>query len=152
MCPTITVFPGWFILSPLGYSATTDVAKLCVDIFSNIGYSKFIFGIFIVPTVVNPLKVFFEPVLEFVPVFGVSSNPSNVVFVTSLLSVSVGDKVYITDYRGTSITYTIYNKFEASESDTSFYDRDTAGKAEITLSTCTDASNDQRTIIFAKQD
>ena len=82
----------------------------------------------------------------------IGHNYRNGLFFSNLKKLSVGDKVYITDYRGTSITYTIYNKFEASESDTSFYDRDTAGKAEITLSTCTDASNDQRTIIFAKQD
>ena len=81
----------------------------------------------------------------------IGHNYRNGLFFSNLKKLSNGDKVYITDYRGTSITYTIYNKFEASESDTSFYDRDTAGKAEITLSTCTDASNDQRTIIFAKQ-
>ena len=82
----------------------------------------------------------------------IGHNYRNGLFFSNLKKLSIGDKVYITDYRGTSITYTIYNKFEASDSDTSFYDRDTAGKAEITLSTCTDASNDQRTIIFAKQD
>ena len=82
----------------------------------------------------------------------IGHNYRNGLFFSNLKKLSIGDKVYITDYRGTSITYTIYNRFEASDSDTSFYDRDTAGKAEITLSTCTDASNDQRTIIFAKQD
>ena len=79
----------------------------------------------------------------------VGHNYRNGLFFSNLKKLSVGDKVYITDYRGTSITYTIYNKFEASESDTSFYDRDTAGKAEITLSTCTDDSK-ARLIIFAK--
>ena len=64
---------------------------------------------------------------------------------------SNGDKIYVKDYRGVSVTYSVYNKFEASENDTSFYARDTNGKAELTLSTCTDASNDQRTIIFARQ-
>ena len=82
----------------------------------------------------------------------VGHNYRNGLFFSNLKKLSNGDKIYITDYRGTSITYTIYNKFEASETDTSFYDRDTGGKAEVTLSTCTDASNDQRTIIFAKQD
>ena len=81
----------------------------------------------------------------------IGHNYRNGLFFSNLKKLSNGDKVYITDYRGTSITYTIYNKFETSESDTSFYQRDTNGKAEITLSTCTDASNDQRTIIFAKQ-
>ena len=48
--------------------------------------------------------------------------------------------------------YSIYNKFETTSTDTSFYQRDTAGKAEITLSTCTDASNDMRTIILAREE
>ena len=47
------------------------------------------------------------------------------------------------------LTYTIYNKFETTPEDTSFYQRDTGGKAEITLSTCTDDSK-ARLIIFAK--
>ena len=81
----------------------------------------------------------------------VGHNYRNGLFFSNLKKLSVGDKVYITDYRGTSITYTIYNKFEASESDTSFYDRDTAGKAEITLSTCNDDSS-KRLILFAKAD
>ena len=49
------------------------------------------------------------------------------------------------------MTYSIYNKFEAVSTDASFYERDTNGKAEVTLTTCTDESNDQRTIVFAKQ-
>ena len=43
-----------------------------------------------------------------------------------------------------------YNIFEASESDTSFYNRDTDGKREITLSTCTDDSS-ARLIIEARE-
>lgn len=81
----------------------------------------------------------------------IGHNYRNGLFFSNLKKLSNGDKIYITDYRGKSVTYTIYNKFEASESDTSFYQRDTNGKAEITLSTCTDASNDQRTIIFARE-
>ena len=49
------------------------------------------------------------------------------------------------------LTYTIYNKFEASPDDASFYNRDTQGKPEVTLSTCTD-NNKARTIIFARAD
>ena len=60
-------------------------------------------------------------------------------------------KIYIKDFRGTTLTYEVYNKFEASSTDSSFYTRDTNGLAELTLSTCTDASNDVRTIVFAKQ-
>ena len=81
----------------------------------------------------------------------VGHNYRNGMFFSNIKKLSNGDKIYVTDYRGTSITYEIYNKFEASSTDTSFYIRDTNGLAELTLSTCTDESNDQRTIVFAKQ-
>ena len=78
-------------------------------------------------------------------------NYRNGMFFSNLKKLSNGAKIYIKDFRGTTLTYEVYNKFEASSTDTSFYSRDTNGVAEITLSTCTDASNDQRTILFAKQ-
>ena len=81
----------------------------------------------------------------------IGHNYRNGTFFSNLKKLSNGAKIYVTDYRGKSITYEIYNKFETSSTDTSFYSRDTNGLAELTLSTCTDASNDQRTIIFAKQ-
>lgn len=81
----------------------------------------------------------------------IGHNYRNGMFFSNLKKLSNGAKIYVTDYRGKSITYEVYNKFEASSTDTSFYTRDTGGLAELTLSTCTDASNDQRTIIFAKQ-
>ena len=61
------------------------------------------------------------------------------------------DKILITDSTGKKLTYTIYNKFETTPEDTSFYQRDTSGKQEITLSTCTDDSK-ARLIILAKAD
>ena len=78
-------------------------------------------------------------------------NYRNGMFFSNIKKLSNGAKIYVTDYRGKSITYEVYNKFEAHQTDTSFYSRDTNGLAELTLSTCTDASNDQRTIIFARQ-
>lgn len=81
----------------------------------------------------------------------IGHNYRNGLFFSNVKKLSIGDKIYVTDYRGKSLTYEIYNKFEASSTDTSFYQRDTNGLAELTLSTCTDASNDQRIIIFAKQ-
>ena len=81
----------------------------------------------------------------------IGHNYRNGMFFSNLKKLSNGDKIYIKDFRGTTLTYEVYNKFEASSTDTSFYTRDTNGVAEITLSTCTDASNDQRTILFAKQ-
>ncbi len=81
----------------------------------------------------------------------IGHNYRNGLFFSNLKKITKGAKIYVTDYQGKSITYEVYNKFEASHTDTSFYSRDTNGLAELTLSTCTDASNDQRTIVFAKQ-
>lgn len=81
----------------------------------------------------------------------IGHNYRNGMFFSNLKKLSNGAKIYIKDFRGTTLTYEVYNKFEASSTDTSFYTRDTNGVTEITLSTCTDASNDQRTILFAKQ-
>lgn len=81
----------------------------------------------------------------------VGHNFRNGTFFSNLKKLSNGAKIYVTDYRGKKITYEVYNKFEASESDTSFYTRDTNGAVELTLSTCTDASNDYRTIILARE-
>ena len=82
----------------------------------------------------------------------VGHNYRNGVFFSNLKRLNNGDKITIKDYKGGQKTYTIYDKFETTSTDTSFYQRDTAGKAEITLSTCTDASNDMRTIILARED
>lgn len=60
-----------------------------------------------------------------------------------------GDKIYITDESGRKLTYYVYKNFETSPEDTSFYERDTGGVPEITLTTCTQDSS-KRTIIFAK--
>ena len=81
----------------------------------------------------------------------IGHNYRNGLFFSNVKKLTNGAKIYVTDYRGTSLTYEVYNKFETSSTDTSFYKRDTNGLAELTLSTCTDASNDQRTIVFAKQ-
>lgn len=62
---------------------------------------------------------------------------------------SVGDKIKIKDVTGTELTYTIYQKFQTSDTDTSFYTRDTKGATEITLSTCTDDAK-ARIIILAR--
>lgn len=81
----------------------------------------------------------------------IGHNYRNGTFFSNLKKLATGAKIYVTDYKGTTLNYEVYNKFEANQNDTSFYARDTNGLAELTLSTCTDASNDQRTIIFAKQ-
>ena len=70
-------------------------------------------------------------------------------FFSNNKKLSTGDKIRIKDLTGRELTYTIYDKFEASPSDASFYARDTNGAVEITLSTCTDDAK-LRTIIVAR--
>ena len=81
----------------------------------------------------------------------IGHNYRNGLFFSNLRKLNNGDKIYITDNSGAKLTYTIYNKFEAAPEDTSFYQRDTGGKPEITLSTCTDNVK-TRLIIFARAD
>ena len=61
-----------------------------------------------------------------------------------------GDKIHITDTTGQKITYSIYKIYTTSPEDSSYLDRDTAGKREISLTTCTDDSQ-SRLIIWAKE-
>lgn len=79
----------------------------------------------------------------------VGHNYRNGLFFSNNKKLNIGDKIYITDNDGKKLTYTIYNKFETTPEDTSFYQRDTGGKPEVTLSTCTDDSK-ARLIICAK--
>lgn len=79
----------------------------------------------------------------------IGHNYRNGLFFSNNKKLNIGDKIYITDNDGNKLTYTIYNKFETTPEDTSFYQRDTGGKPEVTLSTCTDDSS-ARLIIFAK--
>ena len=81
----------------------------------------------------------------------VGHNYRNGTFFSNNKKLKIGDVIYITDLYGKKVTYKIYNIFEANQNDTSFYNRDTNGAREITLSTCTDASNDMRLIIEAKE-
>ena len=79
----------------------------------------------------------------------IGHNYRNGLFFSNNKKLNIGDKIYITDNDGKKVTYTIYNKFETTPEDTSFYQRDTSGKPEVTLSTCTDDSK-ARLIILAK--
>lgn len=81
----------------------------------------------------------------------IGHNYRNGLFFSNNKKLNIGDKIYITDNDGVKLEYTIYNKFETTPEDTSFYQRDTGGKPEVTLSTCTDNSK-ARLIICAKAD
>ena len=82
----------------------------------------------------------------------IGHNYNNGLFFSNVKRLKIGDKIYLKDNSGKKLTYTIYKKFEADKNDTSFYQRDTNNKPEITLSTCTDHNNNARLIIFGRID
>ena len=81
----------------------------------------------------------------------VGHNYRNGSFFGSNDKVQLGDKVYITDTTGRRIKYNIYNIYETSPEDGDFIMRDTNGKREVSLSTCTDNSK-ARLIIWAVEE
>ncbi len=61
----------------------------------------------------------------------------------------VGDTIQITDLVGKTLTYTIYEIMTLTDTDTTYAVRDTGGKIEISLSTCTDDGSG-RLVILAR--
>ena len=84
-------------------------------------------------------------------------NYRNSLFFSRNDELEIGDKIYITDYEGNKVSYKIYDKFETTSTDTTFYTKTaemTGGKAEVTLSTCTDdaSQTDRRLIVLASEE
>ena len=81
----------------------------------------------------------------------IGHNYRNGTMFSNVKKLSNGDYIYITDSTGRKVKYTIYNIYRASGSESSYMTRNTNGKREISLSTCTDDSK-ARTIVLAKED
>lgn len=80
----------------------------------------------------------------------VAHNYRNGTFFSNNKKLVVGDKIYITDTTGKKVEYIIYKTYLTDEMDFSYATRNTNGKREISLSTCTtDAS--KRLVIWAKE-
>lgn len=77
-------------------------------------------------------------------------NYRNGLFFSNLSKVKAGSSIFLTDIYGQKIEYEVYRNFQAEATDTSFYVRDTEGKREITLSTCTEDAA-IRTIVLARE-
>ena len=77
-------------------------------------------------------------------------NYRNGLFFSNNKKLSNGDKIYITDKYGQKVTYEIYNMYQTDPSDASYFVRDTEGRREISLQTCTDDSS-ARIIIWAAE-
>ena len=80
----------------------------------------------------------------------VGHNFRNGTFFSRNKELENGDEIYITDTSGTRIEYTIYNIYTTSSEDSDYITRDTAGKREISLSTCTNDSR-YRLVIWARE-
>lgn len=81
----------------------------------------------------------------------IGHNYRNGTFFSNNKKLQLNDKIYLTDLEGKKVTYTIYKKYETETEDFDYSVRDTKGKREISLSTCTDDSK-KRLIIWAKED
>ena len=80
----------------------------------------------------------------------VGHNYRNGTFFSNNKKLVEGDKVYITYNSGNKITYVIYKTYTTAPEDSDYLDRDTQGKREISLLTCTDDTK-SRLIIWARE-
>lgn len=80
----------------------------------------------------------------------VAHNYRNGTFFSNNKKLAVGDKIYITDAKGEKIEYTIYKTYIEDANEFGYATRNTDGKREISLSTCTTDEN-KRLVIWAKE-
>ena len=81
----------------------------------------------------------------------IGHNYRSGLFFGSNKNMQIGDTIYITDSEtGTKVAYKIYNKYTTEETDTSFYNRNTNGKREVSLVTC-QSNNSYRLVILARE-
>lgn len=81
----------------------------------------------------------------------VGHNYRNSSYFSNNKNLAEGDKIYITDVTGNRVEYTIYNKYITTAEDAEFMIRDTNGRREISLSTCTENVKN-RLVIWATAD
>lgn len=77
-------------------------------------------------------------------------NYRNGKFFSNNKKLAVGDTIELKDTTGTTVVYEIYKMYETSPSDADYMKRDTEGRREISLSTCTDDTTG-RLVIWAKE-
>jgi len=80
----------------------------------------------------------------------VGHNYKNGTFFSNNKKLAVGDEIYITDTEGQRMKYIIFDTQLLAPEDFDYAVRDTQGKREISLSTCTDDVN-SRLVIFARE-
>lgn len=80
----------------------------------------------------------------------IGHNYRNGTMFSNVKKLKSGDIIYITDTLGRKVKYTVYDIYRTSGNDGKYLTRNTNGKKEISLSTCTDDSK-ARTIVLAKE-
>lgn len=80
----------------------------------------------------------------------IGHNYRNGTMFSNVKKLTDGDAIYITDTSGKKVKYTVYKIYRTSGDDATYMTRNTNGKREISLSTCTDDSK-ARTIVWAKE-
>lgn len=78
-------------------------------------------------------------------------NFRNGTFFSNNKKLTEGDKIYLTDMDGHKVTYVIYKKYTTDANDFSYATRDTNGKREVSLTTCTDDTKN-RLVIWAVEE
>ena len=81
----------------------------------------------------------------------VGHNYRNSQFFSKVPKLENGDKIEITDTFGKTVYYEVYDKYITVNTDTSCTSQLTDGKREVTLITCTDASDEHRVIVKARE-
>lgn len=81
----------------------------------------------------------------------IGHNYRNGTMFSNVKKLEKGKAIYITDTQGRKVKYVIYNIYRTSGNDGNYIARNTNGKREISLSTCTDDSK-ARTIVLAKEE
>lgn len=80
----------------------------------------------------------------------IGHNYRNGTMFSNVKNLTKGDAIYITDTKGRKVKYIVYKIYRTSGDDATYMTRNTNGKREISLSTCTDDSK-ARTIVWAKE-
>lgn len=81
----------------------------------------------------------------------VGHNYKNSQFFSKVPTLENGDKIEITDNFGDTVEYEVYDKYITVNTDTSCTSQLTNGKREVTLITCTNANDEHRVIVKAKE-
>lgn len=81
----------------------------------------------------------------------IGHNYRNGTMFSNVKKLENGNAIYITDSNGNKVKYVVYKIYRTSGDDASYMTRETNGKREISLSTCTDDSK-ARTIVLAKEE